>query len=266
MNLTAKNILRKAGLQPLKRFGQNFLTDKKAIDRMVEAGQISPSDIILEVGPGTGILTVELAKRAGRVIAVEKDKRMCGILEKTLQGFDNVAIVNEDIRKTPEIRQRKYKVMANLPFYLSAPLIRKFLESRNRPEQMILIVQKEVAQRISSKVPDMNLLAVSVQFYATPKIISSIPKKSFWPQPEVDAAIIKITPKKILPDISPEKFFSVVKAGFSQPRKQLLNNLSRKLGRKKEKVKAWLEKNGIQPKQRAETLAVEDWVSLAKTL
>jgi len=268
MNVTAKNTLRKAGFPPLKRLGQNFLADKNAVKKVIKASQLGPDDVVLEIGPGTGVLTLELAKRAKRVIAVEKDKRMQTILKDTLKGFDNVEILGQDARKMPEmaIKTYTYKVVANLPFYLASPIIRKFLESKNQPRQMALIIQKEVAQRICAKVPDMNLLAVSVQFYAEPEIISFVSKKAFWPQPEVDAAIIKIVPRRKRFLIDPGKFFSVVKAGFSQPRKQLLNNLSRKLGREKEKVKVWLIRNNIQPSQRAETLAVKDWVKLAKTL
>jgi 16S rRNA (adenine1518-N6/adenine1519-N6)-dimethyltransferase len=266
MGATAKNTLKKAGFAPLKRLGQNFLRDKNAVKRVVLAGKIGPGDIILEIGPGTGILTLELAKRAKKVVAVEKDRRMQAVLKDALKGFDNVEILDQDARRMPEIAARTYKVVANLPFYLASPVIRKFLESKNQPKQMTLIVQKEVAQRICAKVPDMNLLAVSVQFYAEPEIISFISKKAFWPQPEVDAAIINIVPRKKRFPVDPSNFFSVAKTGFSQPRKQLLNNLSKKLGIGKERVKVWLAKSNIQASQRAETLAIEDWINLAKTL
>ncbi|MDP2664218.1 MAG: 16S rRNA (adenine(1518)-N(6)/adenine(1519)-N(6))-dimethyltransferase RsmA [bacterium] len=266
MTPTARNILKKAGFQPLKRFGQNFLIDKNTINKIIEAGKVSPEDIVLEIGPGTGVLTAELAKKAKKIIAVEKDARMCEVLKKTLQHFDNIEVLNEDIRKMPEIRREEYKVIANLPFYLSALVIRKFLESKNQPKEMVLIIQKEVAQRIAAKAPDMNLLAASVQFYAKAEIISYISKKSFWPQPEVDAAIIKITPQKLSPDSDPDKFFLVVKAGFSQPRKQLINNLSKKLKIDKDEIEKLLLKNKISPTRRAETLTLEDWIKLAKKL
>lgn len=266
MNVTAKNTLKKAGFPPLKRLGQNFLRDRNAVKKVVSASKVGPGDVILEIGPGTGVLTLELAKRAKKVVAVEKDERLQAVLKDALKGFDNVEILGQDARKMPEMTSKPYKVVANLPFYLASLTIRKFLESKNQPRQMTLIIQKEVAQRICARVPDMNLLAASVQFYAEPEIVSFISKKAFWPQPEVDAAIIKIIPKKRRFPVPPDKFFSVVKAGFSQPRKQLLNNLSKKLGTKKEKVKAWLEKNDIQPSQRAETLTVENWVNLTKTL
>ena len=266
MNVTAKNTLKKAGFPPLKRLGQNFLRNRDAVKKVVSASKVGPGDVILEIGPGTGVLTLELAKRAKKVVAVEKDERLQAVLKDALKGFDNVEILGQDARKMTEITGQPYKLVANLPFYLASLIIRKFLESKNQPRQMTLIIQKEVAQRICARVPDMNLLAASVQFYAEPEIVSFISKKAFWPQPEVDAAIIKIVPKRRRSPVPPDKFFSVVKAGFSQPRKQLLNNLAKKLGMEKEKVKAWLERNDIQPSQRAETLTVENWVNLAKTL
>ena len=197
---------------------------------------------------------------------------MVEILKEMLKDSGNVKIVQGDILKikpksyipTP----KSYKVVGSLPFYIAVPVIRKFLELIElQPQLMIFVVQKEVAQRICAKPPDMNLLAVSVQFYAKAEIASYISKSSFWPQPKVDSGIIKITPKRpstrsVLVDL----FFKVVKAGFSQPRKQLINNLSRKLKIDREKVKNWLLKNKIQPTQRAETLTVEDWLNLTKSL
>jgi 16S rRNA (adenine1518-N6/adenine1519-N6)-dimethyltransferase len=163
----------------------------------------------------------------------------------------------------------KFKIVGNLPFYLTAPLIRKFLENKNKPELMVLLTQKEVAQRICAKPPKMNLLAVSVQFYAKPKIIAFVPRKSFWPRPKVDSAIIKIVPcnnNYTLDELFVRKFFTIVKAGFSHPRKQLVNNFSKILKLSKEKLGCWLLENDIKPTQRAETLSLEDWKKLAKSL
>ncbi len=269
-----KKLLRKYRLRPSKGLGQNFLIDKETIKKIITAADLNPEDIVLEIGPGLGVLTQELAKKTKRVIAVEKDRRMVELLEETIKGFGNIKIVHGDILKIElptKILVRgeieNFKVVANLPFYLTAPVIRKFLEStRCPPLRMTLVVQKEVAQRICARVPDMNLLAVSVQFYAEPEIVSYVSKKSFWPSPEVDAAIIKIQiSKSKLQSINKDLFFKIVKAGFSQPRKQLINNLSKKLKIDKIKVEVWLWKNNIQPTQRAETLSVEDWVKLTKT-
>ena len=163
--------------------------------------------------------------------------------------------------------------MANIPYYITSPVIRKFLESENQPEIMVLMIQKEVAQRICSKPPKMNLLAISVQFYSNPKIISYVSKSCFWPKPKVDSAIIKLNVEKEKPKVDRKLFFKIVKAGFSHPRKQLVNNLfselvlgsENKLKLEKEKVKLWLLKNKIKPEQRAQTLEIKDWEKLAKS-
>ena len=274
MNLASKkaiqNLLQKYQGRPLKRLGQNFLIDKRAIKKLIRAVELQPKDIILEIGPGIGTLTIELAKKVKRVTAIEKDPKMVEILKETLKDYENVEIVKGDILKTQnsKLKNINYKVVGNLPFYLTAPVIRKFLElPEARPRAMVLVIQKEVGQRICAKPPDMNLLAVSVQFYAKPEIISYISKKSFWPQPKVDSAIFRITPpinadRKL---IDADLFFRIVKAGFSHPRKQLINNLSQSLELNREEVKNWLLKNDIRPTQRAETLSVRDWINLLQS-
>jgi len=261
---TIKELLEKHETSPLKRLGQNFLIDKGILEKIITAGDIQPTDTILEIGPGLGLITQQLAQKAKKVIAVEKDSKMCRILEETLKDYSNIEIIQKDILKH-EIQIKNYKVVANLPFYLTSHLIRRFLERDAPPREMILIVQKEIAQRICAKPPRMNFLSVSVQFYSKPKITSYISKSSFWPRPEVNAAIIKISEiKKNIPKINTELFFKIVSAGFSQPRKQLINNLSRKLKPSKEETKKWLLDNNIKPNQRAETLSINDWVKLTK--
>jgi len=267
-----KRLLKKYNIYPSKRLGQNFLVDEGILKKIVEAAELSKNDIVLEVGPGIGNLTVELAKSVKKVIAVEKDQDLVRILKELLDCWKvrNVRIVEGDIRKIENCKlkiENCYKVVANIPYYLTSPLIRKFLEASNAPKEMILMVQKEVAQRICAKPPKMSILAVSVQFYAKPEIISFVSKKSFWPQPKVDSAIIKIKPlinadKRL---INADLFLKTVKTGFSQPRKQLANNLSNGLKMDKGKVKNWLLKNNIQPTQRAETLTIEDWLKLLKS-
>lgn len=273
MNLrTVKKLLKEYGIYPSKRLGQNFLIDKKVFQKIIKAANLSKNDVVLEIGPGIGNLTLELAKEAKRVVAIEKDKKMCGPLKEILNNLDikNVEIINQDILKINtkyKILNTKYKLVANLPYYISSPIIRKFLEIKKQPKEIILMVQKEVAKRICAKPPKMSILAVSVQFYAKPEIISFVSKKSFWPQPKVDSAIIKITPHRSMHTVgvNPLLFFKIVKAGFSHPRKQLVNNLSKELKINKEKVKSWLLKNKIQPKQRAETLRLENWKNLTNT-
>jgi len=282
-----KNLLKRHEVHLLKRLGQNFLIDEGVIKKIIESAQLSKNDIILEIGPGIGVLTMELAKKAKKVIAIEKDPKMIEILKETLKNFNNVEIIQGDILKLDPkpYTLKPYKVVANLPFYLTTPVIRQFLEAvETKPQQMVLVVQKEVGQRICARPPDMSILAVSVQFYvypvksreagaakpqfngAGPKIIDYVSKKSFWPQPKVDGAIIKIISKKLSTrpgDV--DLFFKIVKAGFSQPRKQLVNNLSKELKFNREKVEDWLLKNNIQPSQRAETLSVEDWINLLQS-
>ena len=224
-------------------------------------------DTILEVGPGIGVLTQALAERGERVVAIEKDETMIEILKETVKDFKNIEVINADILKIDpadyKLANGKYKIVANIPYYLTSPLIRKFLEEKNRPTEIILMLQKEVAQRICSTPPDMSLLSVSVQFYAEPKIISYVSKNCFWPAPKIDSAIIKIVPENKY-SVPTDLFFKVVKAGFSQPRKQLAGNLSKTLEIEKKKTAEWLLKNGIEPKQRAETLSVSNWVTLSE--
>ncbi|MDD2696815.1 MAG: 16S rRNA (adenine(1518)-N(6)/adenine(1519)-N(6))-dimethyltransferase RsmA [Candidatus Pacebacteria bacterium] len=270
MNLSSikniKYLLKKYRIQPSKGLGQNFLIDKAAVRKVVMAAELEDKDLVLEIGPGLGVLTEELAQKAKKVIAVEKDRKMMEIMKETLGNFNNIEVIQGDILKSKLQIPDGYKVVANLPFYLTAPVIRKFLETENPPKEMILIIQKEVGQRITARPPEMSILAVAVQVYSNPKIISYISKKSFWPQPKVDSAIIKITPLEKLLGVDYNKFFLVVKAGFSQPRKQLANNLSKKLNLNRVKTEQWLSANSIQPSQRAETLTLDDWIKLAKTI
>ncbi|MCP6718447.1 MAG: 16S rRNA (adenine(1518)-N(6)/adenine(1519)-N(6))-dimethyltransferase RsmA [Patescibacteria group bacterium] len=265
-----KNLLKSYGIRPLKKLGQNFLINEKVFEKILKTADLSSKDVVLEIGPGIGNLTLKLARKAKKVIAIEKDKKMCEILVQVLkdENIENVQIINHDILKldiSPYIKP-PYKLVANLPYYITSPVIRKFLEFHKPPKLIVLMIQKEVAQRICAKPGKMSILAVSVQFYANPKIISYISKKSFWPQPKVDSAIIKIVPKKIkVSDEFVKKFFKIIKAGFSQPRKQLVNNFSKKLGLKKEKIKGWLLENNVKPSQRAETLSVDKWKRLTKS-
>lgn len=275
-----KELLAKFDAKPSKTMGQNFLIDKNILNKIIKAGDLNKSDVVLEVGPGIGVLTQELAKNAGRVIAIEKDHTMINILSETLSEFDNIEVIEGDALEVIKLSSYKvYKVVANIPYYLTSHLIRILLEAENPPQEIVLLVQKEVAQRIcplpqhqsfkktSSVGANMSLLSVSVQYYAEAKIISYVSKNCFLPSPKVDSAIIKIIPQK--PNKNPkdaEKFFKVVKAGFSHARKQLANNLSKELKLDRTKTKEWLLGCGIEPARRAETLSVEDWKKLASSL
>jgi 16S rRNA (adenine1518-N6/adenine1519-N6)-dimethyltransferase len=272
--LVIKNLFKKYHFLPSKRLGQNFLVDKSVLKKIFEPARLSENDIVLEIGPGIGNLTQELAKKVKKVIAIEKDPRMVEILKETLKDFNNIKIIQADILKIEnwkliknwKLKNENYKVIANLPYYITAPVLRKFLEIEKKPKLMVFLVQKEVAQKICAKVPKMNLLALSVQFYAQPKIIGYLSKKSFWPQPKVDSAILQIRKIQRKRKIDSERFFKIVKAGFRQPRKQILNNLSKMLKLDKEKLKSWLLKNNIQPSQRGETLKIKDWIHLSQSL
>lgn len=270
MNLTSpvviKQILAKYSVKPNKILGQNFLIDKNVLKKIIDSADLKPTDVVLEVGPGIGTLTQQLAERADKVIAIEKDPRMIKILKETLANFSNIKIAQADILKLDPKSYilNPYKIVANIPYYITSPVIRKFLESENPPSEMILMIQKEVAQRICSKPPNMSLLAVSVQFYAEPRIISYVSKNCFLPAPKVDSAIIKIIPKADGHPVFAKLFFKIVKAGFSQPRKQLGGNLAKMLKLNKKRVETWLLKNNINPTQRAETLSVQDWKNLTK--
>lgn len=259
-----KEILDQYNIKPSKGLGQNFLIDRIILDKIVKAAEIKPADIILEIGPGLGVLTQELAKKAKTVIAIEKDIKMCETLKENIKDLKNVEIIQNDILKLPISNYLRYKLVANLPYYITSPVIRKFLEAENKPELMVLMVQKEVAQRICAKPPKMSLLAVSVQFYAKPEIIEYVSKQCFWPKPKVDSAIIKIKPTDKI-QIDADLFFKIAKAGFSQPRKQIAGNFRNVLKLSKEETELWLSQSKIGLTQRAESLDIESWIKLVRS-
>jgi 16S rRNA (adenine1518-N6/adenine1519-N6)-dimethyltransferase len=266
--MNRQNKLGKQTVTPKKRLGQNFLSEIGVIKKLVAAAAIIPGETVLEIGPGTGNLTAELVKTGNRVVAIEKDPEMASILEEKFHGTANFELLAGDALAFDEgIILPPYKIAANLPFYMASPLIRKFLESKNPPASLTVIVQKEVAQRACAQPPKMNLLAAAIQFYAKPKIVDYISKGCFWPAPKVDCAILHLVPfpktgERYNAD-SVAQFFKVMKAGFSQPRKQLAGNLSKGLSINKGKIGQLLAKNNIDPKQRPETLSVENWILLS---
>jgi len=267
MSNRIKLYFKKYGLFPSKKLGQNFLIDQNLLKKIVKISKIEGKNV-LEIGAGIGNLTEKLAQKAKKVVAIEKDKKLIKILREKLSAYHNVEIVEGDIRDfLREISQklRDFKIVANIPYYLTSNLLRRIFELENKPKEIVLMVQKEVAQRISAKVPKMNLLAISVQLEAEAKIVSYVSKNCFWPRPKVDSAILKISGIKKNLKVDKNLFFKIVKAGFSQPRKQLINNLSKFLNLEKEKIKSWLLKNKISPSQRAETLTLKDWLNLTRT-
>jgi len=261
-----RKLLRQSDLRARKGLGQHFLIDGGVLETIIAAAELEPDDLVVEVGPGLGILTKELAQRAGRVLAIELDDKLATLLKKTLVSFNNVTIVNGDVLKVEPkelTRGRAYKVVANLPYYITSPVLRHFLEAEAKPKAMVVMVQKEVAEAIAARPGDMSLLSVSVQFYGRPEIITSVPAESFYPAPEVSSAVLKIDiyPKPKV-DVDERGFFDIVRAGFAAPRKQLANSLAKGLGWDKIAVLPFLQKANIDSSRRAETLTIEEWAEL----
>jgi 16S rRNA (adenine1518-N6/adenine1519-N6)-dimethyltransferase len=276
---------------PKRSLGQNFLTDETHLDRIVAAAELTPADIVLEIGPGLGVLTRRLAQQAGRVVAVELDDRLIDLLRKEFAAQPHVSIVHGDIleldpaqlvddrqqttdgRRSDNLKskienRKSYKVVANLPYYITSAVLRHVLEASVQPSLAIVMVQKEVAERICATPGDLSLLAVSVQFYAEPRIVDHVPAGAFNPRPKVDSAVLRldIRPLPAVAGIDPKNFFRIVRAGFSQKRKQLLNTLSAGLHLPKSEAAAALNAAGIDPKRRAETLSLEEWGALTRRL
>lgn len=260
--------LRRLGIWPRKDLGQHWLVEAGSLDQIFEAADLSKDDTVVEVGPGPGLLTGGLCERAGEVIAIELDERMLPILEEATAGVSNLEIHQADILETdPASFTQPYKVVANVPYYITSAIIKHFLESANRPASMTLTVQAEVAERIAAAPPKMSVLAVSVQLYGKPEIAGRISRTAFSPPPEVDSAVLHVTDigkdlERTLSGLSEADFFKVVKAGFAEKRKQIHNSLGRNLAVSPEDVTAMLETAGIDSSRRAETLTVPEWVRL----
>jgi 16S rRNA (adenine1518-N6/adenine1519-N6)-dimethyltransferase len=262
-----RNLLYAHNMRPHKSFGQNFLVDRSVLQKVVEAAQIDPGDEILEVGAGMGVLTQELAKLARRVVAVELERDMLTVLNETTHPYTNVELVARDLLVLDPAEifgEAAYKLVANLPYYITAPTFRHFLESKNPPRLFVVMVQWEVAQRIVAAPGDMSLLGVSVQFYGHPQIMTRVPARAFYPAPKVDSAILRVDVYPEIPLTAAERtqFFRIVQAGFSERRKQLHNSLTHGLHRKNEEMRAWLATASIDASRRAETLSIKEWLQL----
>ena len=285
-----RQILDRYGVSPKQSLGQNFLYDEELLARIVAAAEVETGDAVLEVGPGLGALTRHLARAAGRVVAVELDDRLLPILGYELEPFANVEIVHGDILTFDPAAwfDGPFVVVANVPYYITGAILRRLLEGRPRPKRMVLTVQREVAERLAARPPDMSLLAVSVQYYGTVKVVGTVKAGAFWPRPEVDSAVIRVDVEKkrettdftdytdsegaksvesvkSVDSSSEAAFFRVVRAGFSEKRKQLKNNL-RQLGLSDESIAAALDAAGIDGRRRAETLGVGEWERLVDAL
>lgn len=283
------------GIRPKKGLGQNFLVDPAHRARIVAAAELTRDDTVLEVGPGPGVLTDLIAEQAGRVVAVELDDRLIPFLRQRFAGQPSVSIVHADILKVDvgalisesrgettrpanqrmangewqmaqhAIRTTPYKVIANLPYYITSAVIRHLLESTPPPERLVLTVQREVAERMVAAPPEMSLLALGVQFYCTGQIVGRISAGAFFPAPKVDSAVVRLDRRAetAAPGVTAEAFFRVARAGFSQPRKQLRNSLAAGLGVTPAQAERWLVASGVGPQRRAETLTLNEWAALA---
>ena len=268
----AKIQLHRLGARAKKGLGQHFLVDRSVLGKIISAAELVPSDTVIEIGPGLGILTEELLKKAGKVIAIEVDSKLASSLKKNLSKFPRLTVLNTDVLQLDPREllesQSNYKVVANLPYYIAAPILRHFLEASLKPSLMVVMVQKEVGQSIAAAPGDMSILGISVQLYGKPTVVDYVPAQSFYPQPKVDSAIVRIdvypNPAVDVADI--EGFFEIVKAGFSAPRKQIRNSLALGLQLTSAEVVELLEQAGITPQRRPETLSLEEWARLHRTL
>lgn len=261
-------LLRQHNLHAKKSLGQNFLVDEGALEKVAAAADLKAEDEVLEIGPGLGSLTRHLAQAARRVVAVELDQSLLPALESVVGRYPNVEVIPGDIlslRPLSFALQPSYKVVANIPYYITSAVIRHLLEAETRPALIVLTVQREVAERICAAPGDMSLLAVSVQFYAVPRIVARIAAGAFYPKPAVDSTVLRleVLPRPAVSVSDPDHFFRVVKAGFSQKRKQLRNALSGGLRMEAAEVEAVMARAGLDPKRRAETLTLEEWGRLA---
>ncbi|MBT9149023.1 MAG: Ribosomal RNA small subunit methyltransferase A [Dehalococcoidia bacterium] len=269
--LQTKKLLRRFGLHAKKGLGQHFLVDQAVLRAIIEAAELTPDDTVVEAGPGLGVLTEELVGIARRVVAIEIDHRISSILTERFSHLTNIVILNNDVLQfapgeffadqlpTPDFN---YKVVANLPYYIASPTIRHFLEAAIKPRCMVVMVQKEVAESIVASPGRMSILSIGVQIYGKPEIVDYVPAQSFYPVPKVDSAIVRID-VYCRPVVEIEGFFQVVRAGFSAPRKQLRNALAQGFSIPPIAAAVLLNRSGISPRRRAETLSLEEWAVLS---
>lgn len=279
---TINEIKNKHGFKLSKSLGQNFLTDKNIIDKIIEKSMIGKNDLVIEIGPGIGVLTAAAAEEAGKVVSIEIDRNLIPILKETLSEYDNIEIINKDVLKTDikeimeqnkEINGQKVesvRIIGNLPYYITTPIIMKILEDRVPADSITIMLQKEVADRIKAGpgTKAYGALSVAVQYYCTVAHVANAPKEIFIPQPKVDSTVIRLDIRKERPVLlhSEEAFFAVVKAGFGQRRKTLLNSLTGIYGLTKDEVAEVMLIAGIDPIRRAETLSLEEFAALANTI
>ena len=271
-------IREKHGFKHSKSLGQNFLSDKNIIDAIIQGSDIGPDDLVIEIGPGMGVLTAAAAEEAGKVVAIEIDKNLIPILKETLFLYDNIEVINADVMKTDlnaivEEHHKlggKVRIIGNLPYYITTPIVMKLLEDRVPADSITIMMQKEVADRIKAQPggKDCGAITVAVNFYCTVHHVANAPKEVFVPRPKVDSTVIRLDLRKEPPvDLIDEKtFFESVKNGYGQRRKTLLNSLTGTNGISKEQVAESLDAAGIDPKRRAETLDLEEFARVANEI
>jgi len=273
-------ILKKYDFHFKKSLGQNFLIEPNILDNIVYAAGIEPSIGVVEVGPGIGALTQKLAEKAGKVLAIEIDQRLIPILNDTLSRYDNIEIIHGDVLKLSiaELLEKhladfsEVKLVANLPYYITTPIIMTLLEQNLKLASITVMIQKEVAERIQAKpgTKDYGSLTLAIQYYAEAKVVLQVPKTAFMPKPNVDSAIIQLTLRKQAPvQVDDEQFFfRLIKASFAQRRKTIMNNLIHNLlcKEKKDQIFTILESVEIDPSRRAETLTIQDYANLSNLL
>jgi len=274
-----KSLLQRNNLWAKKGLGQNFLVDDNAFDLIIGAAELNKSDYVIEVGPGTGFLTEKLIEKAGHVTAVEYDANMVRLLNERFKGIKNLTIIHSDILKfgirdsglSSQARNRgaiqRYKVVANIPYYITSPLIKHFLQSVSRPELMVLLVQKEVAEKICG-ISGKSLITIETQLFGKPEIVGIVPSSSFYPAPKVDSAILRINvyEEPLVPENQLPDFLRIVKFGFSQKRKKLSNTLGAGLHIKSSEMAEILRGADINPDLRPENLEIDDWKRLTNIL
>jgi 16S rRNA (adenine1518-N6/adenine1519-N6)-dimethyltransferase len=267
--LDAEALLKRYHLRAHKGLGQNFLQDPFALEEIVSAAQIQPTDLVLEIGPGLGSLTRYLAVAAREVVAVELDEKLLPPLRAVLAPYPNVRLIHGDILELSPgdlALGEEYLVVANIPYYITSAVIRHLLENEYPPRRIVLTIQKEVAQRICAEPGDLSLLALSVQIYGRPRIAAHIPASAFFPVPRVDSAVlvVDIYNSPLIPHEQLDTFFRLIKAGFGQKRKTLRNSLASGLHISPADAAQFLTQSGVDPQRRAETLSIEEWGRLAQ--
>lgn len=264
-----KYVLDEYNIYPKKSLGQNFLHDPNTIQKIVDGAELPENALVLEIGPGTGVMTQVLAERAGHVIAIETDDRLIPLLEAELAEYPNTQIIHADFLKlnlAELVDNQEYYVVANLPYYITSAILRKLMDNPNRPKRFVITVQREVAERIIEEAGSMSILSLSIQFYGKPEIITRLNPAVFYPRPDVESAVLRIDvyDEPIVEIGDNRNFFKVVRAGFSQKRKQIKNSLSGGLGLKSKVVQMLLDTAQIDVTRRAETLNLEEWGALCR--